>query len=218
MSTKSSDPRAWANDLVATTPPSGPRRSVGFVALVATLGSLLFGYDTGVISGALPYMQMPGGAGGLNLNAVEEGLVGGTLLLGCALGAFFGGRLSDRYGRRHNILLLAAVFFVGALACAFAPNVWVLYPARVILGLAVGGASATVPVYLSETAPQRIRGTLVGIDQLMIVTGQLLAFGTNAFIANTMGGPDAVVSSVEPGTTVVVDGATVPVEVGGRYS
>ncbi|MDU0349753.1 MFS transporter [Actinomyces sp. MRS3W] len=210
--------RAEIDDLVAKTPPSGKRRSVGFVAVVATLGSLLFGYDTGVISGALPYMYLPHDAGGLHLNSVEEGLVGGTLLLGCACGAFFGGRLSDKYGRRHNILLLAAVFFVGALACTFAPNIWVLYPARVVLGFAVGGASATVPVYLAETAPKSIRGTLVGIDQLMIVTGQFLAFALNALIANITGGPEATVASVASGTVATVDGVETVIEAGQTYS
>lgn len=177
-------------ELVRDTPPSGKQRKIGFVAFVATLGSLLFGYDTGVISGALPYMHMPYSADGLALTAVEEGLIGGLLLLGCAFGAILGGKLSDRYGRRHNILVLAVLFFVGAIACAASPNIWFLYPARFVLGLAVGGASATVPVYLSETAPKRIRGTLVAVDQLMIVTGQLLAFSVNAIMANAMGGPE----------------------------
>ncbi|WP_296135828.1 MFS transporter [uncultured Tessaracoccus sp.] len=190
----------YVRTVTRTTPPSGKRRSIGFLALVATLGSLLFGYDTGVISGALPYMYMPEGAGGMALNSVEEGLVGGVLLLGCAVGAFVGGRLSDRYGRRHNILMLAVIFFVGAVACALAPNIWLLYVARFVLGFAVGGASATVPVYLAESAPKRIRGSLVAIDQLMIVTGQLLAFVLNAGIANVRGGPHAVVQSDPTGT------------------
>lgn len=185
--------RAEIEDLVAATPPSGKRRSLGFLAIVATLGSLLFGYDTGVIAGALPYMYLPGEAGGLHLNDVETGLVGGLLAIGAAFGAMYGGRLSDRYGRRHNILLLAAVFFIGALGCAISPNVWVLYPFRIILGFAVGGASATVPSYLSETAPARVRGPLVAIDQFMIVGGQLLAYTVNAFIASASGGPSAVV-------------------------
>ena len=210
--------RKQIDSLVSATPPSGKRRSVGFVALVATLGSLLFGYDTGVISGALSYMHMPDAAGGLHLNSFEEGLIGGILLLGCACGAFFGGRLSDQYGRRHNILLLAGVFFVGALACTFSPNIWCLYPARFVLGLAVGGASATVPIYLAETAPKSIRGTLVGIDQLMIVTGQFLAFAMNAGIARLTGGPEAAVASVEPGTAVTINGATTVVEAGRTYS
>lgn len=206
------------NELVDKTPPSGKKRSVAFVALAATLGSFLFGYDTGVISGALPYMQMPGDAGGLALTPVEEGLVGFFLLIGCACGALYGGRLSDRYGRRHNILLLAGIFLVGAVACAVAPNLVVLYPSRFVLGCAVGGASATVPVYLSETAPKRIRGALVGVDQLMIVTGQLVAFVVNAIIANITGGPDALVTQVADGTTARIDGVEQTLQAGQMYS
>lgn len=180
---------------VETTEPSGKVRKIGFVAFVATLGSFLFGYDTGVISGALPYMYMPHAAGGLNLTAAEEGWVGGTLLLGAAFGALIGGRLSDRYGRRHNILMLAAIFFVGAVGTAAAPSVWIMYPFRLILGFAVGGASATVPVYLSETAPKRIRGTIVAVDQVMILTGQLLAYTFNAIINTSLQGPRLTVAS-----------------------
>lgn len=197
MTAQSTDPtREEIDSLVEQTPPSGARRSMGFVAVVATLGSLLFGYDTSVISGALPYMYLPQAAHGLHLNSTEEGLVGGILLIGCACGAFFGGRLSDAYGRRHNILMLAVIFLFGALGCTLSPNIWFLYVARFILSLAVGGASATVPVYLAETAPKSIRGTLVGIDQLMIVTGQFLAFAVNAGIARITGGPEATVTSV----------------------
>ncbi|MCI1661518.1 MAG: MFS transporter [Actinomyces sp.] len=174
---------------VKSTPPSGKRRSIGFVAAVATLGGFLFGYDTGVISGALPYMYMPHAAGGLHLTAVEEGLVGGTLLVGAAFGALIGGRLSDRYGRRHNILMLAVIFAIGSVATAAAPNIGAMYVARVVLGFAVGGASATVPVYLSETAPKRIRGTIVAVDQVMIVTGQLLAFVMNSIVKSFNGAP-----------------------------
>ncbi|WP_399553275.1 MFS transporter [uncultured Propionibacterium sp.] len=181
--------RRELDDAVERTPPSGTKRTIGFVAVVATLGSFLFGYDTGVISGALPYMYMPHAAGGLHLTAAEEGWVGGTLLLGAALGALLGGRLSDRYGRRHNILVLAAIFFIGAIGTAASPSIWVMYPFRVVLGFAVGGASATVPVYLAETAPKRIRGSIVAVDQVMILTGQLLAYSFNAIINATYGGP-----------------------------
>ena len=174
---------------VEATPPSGRHRGILAIAGVATLGSLLFGYDTGVISGALPYMYMPFDANGLQLTSFEEGAIGGTLLVGAALGALIGGRLSDRYGRRHNITMLALLFLIGALGTTFSPTVWVMYPFRVILCFAVGGASATVPVYLAETAPKRIRGSIVAIDQLMIVTGQLLAFTMNAMINTAKGGP-----------------------------
>jgi len=176
-------------ELVEKTPASGAKRSLGAIAAIATLGSLLFGYDTGVVAGALPYMYMPGDAGGLNMTTFEEGWVGGLLCIGAAAGAFFGGRLSDRFGRRHNITLLAIIFLFGAIGCAIAPNIWVLYLTRIILGFAVGGASATVPVFLSETAPKRLRGFLVATDQMMIVFGQFLAFSMNAVIAHMQGGP-----------------------------
>ena len=182
-------------ELVDKTPPSGKKRSLGLIALVATLGSLLFGYDTGVISAALPYMYLPHSADGLDINTVEEGLVGTFLCLGAAIGASVGGKLSDRYGRRHNITLLAAVFFFGALGCTFSPNIWILYFFRVVLGFAVGGASATVPVFLGETAPKRIRGTLVAVDQMMIVFGQFLAFSMNAVLTQIHGGPEVTVSN-----------------------
>ncbi len=181
-------------ELVDETPPSGRKRSLGLIALVATLGSLLFGYDTGVISGALPYMYLPTNAGGLALKTWEEGLVGTFLCVGAALGASVGGKLSDKYGRRHNITLLAIIFFFGALGCTVSPNIWILYVCRVILGFAVGGASATVPVFLGETAPKRIRGTLVAVDQMMIVFGQFLAYAMNAALTQYHGGPQVTVT------------------------
>ncbi len=189
---------------VGATKPAGKHRSVGFVAFIATLGGFLFGYDTGVISGALPYMYMPHAAGGLHLTAAEEGAVGAALLIGAAFGALIGGRMSDRWGRRHNLLMLAVLFFIGALGTALSPNIWIMYIFRVILGFAVGGASATVPVYLSETAPKRIRGTIVAVDQLMIVTGQLMAFTFNAVINAIYGGPSLDIAEdpsgmLEPG-------------------
>ncbi|CED92563.1 MFS transporter [Actinomyces succiniciruminis] len=215
--------RAQMQQAVDATPPSGKHRGIVAVAAVATIGSLLFGYDTGVISGALPYMYMPHAADGLQLTSLEEGAVGGTLLIGAAFGALFGGRLSDRYGRRHNITLLAAIFLIGALGTTLSPNVWIMYPFRFILGLAVGGASATVPVYLSETAPKRIRGSIVAIDQLMIVTGQLLAFTMNAIISTTRGGPQLTITAdpsgtVAPGTYVYDDITALQASQGGALS
>ncbi|MGP9537203.1 MFS transporter [Brachybacterium sp. AOP43-C2-M15] len=200
MSSTQAEENTRVRALVRSTPASGKKRSIGLLAVVACLGGFLFGYDTGVISGALPYMHMPTEAGGLALTSLEEGLIGGFLLFGCAVGAVLGGRLSDRYGRRHNLLLLAAVFFVGAVACALAPNITLMYLSRFVLGLAVGGASTTVPVYLSESAPKEQRGMLVAVDQLMIVTGQLAAFACNAIIAGIQGGPTAVVENDPTGT------------------
>lgn len=123
----------------------------------------------------------------LNLNSFTEGLVASSLLFGAALGAVFGGRLSDYNGRRKNILYLAVLFFIATLGCTLAPNVTVMVIFRFLLGLAVGGASVTVPTYLAEMSPAESRGRMVTQNELMIVSGQLLAFIFNAILGNTMG-------------------------------
>jgi sugar porter (SP) family MFS transporter len=162
---------------------NGPhRKRLGMVAMVATFGGLLFGYDTGVINGALRPMTAD-----LGLTPITEGIVTSSLLFGAAAGAVGGGRLSDTWGRRKTIILLAILFLVGALSCVFAPNFEVMVVGRVILGLAVGGASSVVPVYLAELAPYEIRGSLAGRNELMIVIGQLAAFVVNAIIGNLWG-------------------------------
>lgn len=153
---------------------------LGTIILVSTFGGLLFGYDTGVINGALPFMSED-----LGLNSFTEGLVASSLLLGAALGAVFGGRLSDFHGRRKNILHLAVLFFVAAIGCTLALNVTTMVVFRFLLGLAVGGASVTVPTYLAEMAPMERRGSIVTRNELMIVGGQLLAFVFNAILGNT---------------------------------
>ena len=123
----------------------------------------------------------------LGLTPLTEGLVASSLLFGAAFGALFGGRLADRNGRRGMIMVLAVVFLLGTLGCTFAPNTEVLIAARFILGLAVGGASVTVPVYLAEISPRDRRGRIVTQNELMIVTGQLLAFIFNAYVGNSFG-------------------------------
>lgn len=150
-------------------------------------------------------MQLPVPAGGFRFNAFEEGLVGGLVAIGAAIGAVCGGRLSDRFGRRHNILILAAIFFFGALACTFAPNLWVMYVGRIIVGIGVGGASATVSVYLAEIAPQRIRGSLISFDQVMIIFGQFLAYSMNALIVQLGSGPTLTLKEPLPGLNLAVD-------------
>ncbi|WP_406162725.1 sugar porter family MFS transporter [Streptomyces sp. NBC_00882] len=175
------DDATRAPALTDDAPPAVSRR-LRVVTIIATFGGLLFGYDTGVINGALPYMTDD-----LGLTAVTEGMVTSSLLLGAALGAVIGGRLSDARGRRRTILALAVLFFVGALGCTLAPTTAVMVIARFVLGLAVGGASVTVPVYLAEVSPAERRGALVTRNELMIVSGQLLAFTSNAIIARAGG-------------------------------
>ncbi|MDO4929485.1 MAG: MFS transporter, partial [Corynebacterium sp.] len=166
----------------------GPhRKRLGTVALVATLGGLLFGYDTGVINGAIDPMTAE-----LGLEASGIGLVTATLLIGAAVGALTIGYLSDAIGRRKTILILATIFFAGALLCALAPGLGILLVGRVLLGLGVGGASTVVPVFLAEMAPYEIRGSLSGRNEMMIVVGQLAAFVINAILGTTLGHLDYV--------------------------
>ena len=125
-------------------------RRLKLIMISATFGGLLFGYDTGVINGALPFMARPDQ---LDLTPVTEGLVTSILLLGAAFGALLCGRLADRYGRRKMILNLSFLFFLASLGTALAPNVFIMAVFRFLLGLAVGGASAMVPAFLAEMAP-----------------------------------------------------------------
>lgn len=147
-------------------------------AMVLTVGGLLFGYDTGVINGALPSM-----AADFSVDEKYEGFVTSALQFGAVFGAVFGGRFSDRHGRHRTVVLVAALFTVGAVGSVLAPYWWVLSLFRVVLGLAVGGASVTVPVYLAELAPTHLRGRIISQNEFMVVFGQLLAFAFNAGIA-----------------------------------
>jgi major inositol transporter-like SP family MFS transporter len=153
--------------------------------LVSTFGGLLFGFDTGVINGALPFMSTPGQ---LDLNPLWQGVVASSLIAGAAVGSLTGGRLADRIGRRKTILILAVIFTAAAAGCALAPDRYIMTIARIVLGLGVGGASVTVPVYLAEISPANRRGRLVTRNELMIVTGQFAAFVSNAVLANLLGG------------------------------
>jgi major inositol transporter-like SP family MFS transporter len=152
------------------------------IVLISTFGGLLFGYDTGVINGALPYLSDD-----FNLNSFTEGLITSVLLLGAAIGAVFGGRLSDGIGRRKSIFFLSILFFISTMGCTFSPNIIVMVISRFLLGIAVGGASVTVPTFLAEMSPSDRRGRMVTRNELMIVGGQFLAFVFNAILGNLMG-------------------------------
>ncbi|WP_052229916.1 sugar porter family MFS transporter [Streptomyces sp. CT34] len=161
---------------------SGARSAKRFIvgiAAIAALGGALFGYDTGVVSGALPFMERHFG-----LTSLGEGIITSALLIGAAFGSLAGGRMSDALGRRNSLLWAGAVFIGGALAVALAPTVPFMAVARFVLGLAVGSASVITPLYLSEIAPPHIRGRLVSFNSLMIVSGQLLAYLINAVLAH----------------------------------
>jgi sugar porter (SP) family MFS transporter len=144
------------------------------------LGGLLFGYDTGVISGALLFIPND-----FKLTPFLQGAIVGALLLGAALGAAVAGRISDAVGRKRLIIGAGVIFTGGALLAALAPTVGVLVAARFILGLAVGSAALAVPIYLAEIAPTEIRGAIASLNQLMIVIGILAAFIVNAILASS---------------------------------
>lgn len=151
---------------------AGVRRSVGRMTyFFGALGGLLFGYDLGVVAGALLFIVPD-----LGLSPAQEGLVTSSLLLGAMIGALGCGPLSDRWGRRTVVLLAGFIFAVGSIGAGLAPNAAVVILFRFVMGLAVGVASVTVPIYLSELAPPRLRGRLSGLNQLMISTGILLAY------------------------------------------
>lgn len=158
----------------------GNRRFVYVVASVAALGGLLFGYDTGVISGALLFIKQD-----FELSPFVEGFIVSSLLLGAMVGAGVSGALSDRLGRRTIILVAAIIFAIGAIGAGLSPSVWVLLLFRFMLGLGVGAASALVPSYISESAPTEVRGSLSSLFQLAITLGILLAYLVNGAFAGT---------------------------------
>lgn len=138
------------------------------------LGGALYGYDTGVISGAILFMKKE-----LGLNAFTEGLVVSSLLVGAILGSGAAGKLTDRFGRKKAIMAAALLFCIGGLGVALAPNTGVMVLFRIILGLAVGTSTTIVPLYLSELAPKHKRGALSSLNQLMITVGILLSYIVN---------------------------------------
>jgi sugar porter (SP) family MFS transporter len=145
--------------------------SFRFIAAIAALGGLLFGYDTGVISGALLFIRDE-----MHLSAGMQGIVVGIALAGAALGAAFAGSMSDRFGRRMVILGAALLFIVGALLAAVANTVEVLLIARFLIGLAIGVASMLTPLYLAEISPADVRGAIVSLNQLCITLGILVSY------------------------------------------
>ena len=174
----------------AALPPltEGPyRKRIGLISIVACLGGLLFGYDTGVSNGAEGPMAQE-----LGLSLLQLGIVISSLIFAAAVGALIGGKISDAIGRRKTIIVLAIMFFVGVLFVVFSPGFEILVAGRIILGLAVGGASTVVPVYLAELAPYEIRGSITGRNELAIVLGQFTAFVVNAILGATLGHIDGV--------------------------
>ena len=156
----------------APVPPGVVRRHVVLGAAITALGGLLFGYDTGVISGALLFI----GKDFHGLTSFDKELLTSILLIGALIGALAAGRIADQVGRRPTVLGTAALFVAGVMLAAFSPSYAVLVAARVVIGLAVGSASMVVPLYIGEVVPPRIRGAMVSFNQLAITSGILAAY------------------------------------------
>jgi SP family xylose:H+ symportor-like MFS transporter len=148
------------------------------VCIVAALGGLLFGYDTGVINGAIGPLKAH-----FVLDAKWEGWATGCALLGCAIGVAFAGVISDLLGRKKVLILAAILFFISAVGTALPRTITTFIIFRIIGGLGVGAASMSSPMYIAEITPARIRGRMVSVNQFAIVTGFLVVYFVNYFIA-----------------------------------
>jgi SP family xylose:H+ symportor-like MFS transporter len=151
---------------------------VMLVCMVAALGGLLFGYDTGVINGAIGPLKEH-----FSLDASWEGWATGCALVGCAIGAAAAGVLSDWLGRKKVLILSAILFFISAVGTALPKSIMAFIIYRIIGGLGVGAASMSSPMYIAEISPARIRGRMVSVNQFAIVSGFLVVYFVNYFIA-----------------------------------
>ncbi len=155
---------------------------ISAIVAVATIGGLLFGYDSGAVNGTQPGLKAA--------FALSEGGLGftvGSLLIGCFIGAFFAGTMADRMGRRNVMRIAALLFLIGALIQGLTAHHLIFVLARITGGIAVGAASVLSPAYIAEVAPANIRGRMTTVQQIMIITGLTLAFLVNYFLAAAAG-------------------------------
>jgi SP family arabinose:H+ symporter-like MFS transporter len=155
-------------------------RYVIFLGSTAALGGLLFGFDIAIITGAGPFITRE-----FALSDIGLGWAFSSLLFGCVLGCFIAGRLTDRYGRKKLLLVVAALFALTSIATALAPGFTAFVTARFLGGLAVGGVSLLSPLYVSEVSPPTIRGRMGTLYQMSIITGIIVSYGINYLLRNT---------------------------------
>ena len=161
------------------------RANIGLISAivaVATIGGLLFGYDSGAVNGTQPGLKAA-----FALDDAGLGFTVGSLLIGCFIGAFFAGTLADRMGRRNVMRLAALLFLVGALIQGLSHDHNIFVIARILGGMAVGAASVLSPAYISEVAPANIRGRMTTVQQIMIISGLTAAFVVNYYLAAAAG-------------------------------
>jgi SP family sugar:H+ symporter-like MFS transporter len=162
------------------------------IVAVATIGGLLFGYDSGAVNGTQPGLKAAFG-----LSESGLGFTVGSLLIGCFIGAFFAGTLADRMGRRNVMRIAAVLFLGGALVQGFAHLQPIFVTARIIGGMAVGAASVLSPAYISEVAPANIRGRMTTVQQIMIISGLTAAFVVNYYLAAAAGASTEMLGGIE---------------------
>jgi sugar porter (SP) family MFS transporter len=171
----------------------GKRGYALMIAIAAALGGLLFGYDTSVISGAILFVRQQ-----FQLTAVETEVAVSIVLAGAAIGAGFAGSFGDRYGRRPVLIVNAILFGVFAVLTGMANGLALFLAARFVIGVAVGIASMLTPLYIAELAPPRIRGALVTLNQLAIVTGIVVAYYVDYLFAGSSSWRAMFISAVIP--------------------
>ncbi|MCK5704101.1 MAG: sugar porter family MFS transporter [Cyclobacteriaceae bacterium] len=155
------------------------RSLVIVIAAIASTGGLLFGFDTGVISGALPFLKES-----WDLTTGQQEIITTAVLVGAVIGALGSGRITDIVGRKKVILVTSIIFALGSILTGAAPSMWFLAGSRVILGIAIGISSFAVPLYISEISPVKARGALVSSFQLMITIGIVASYFSDLYFAD----------------------------------
>jgi sugar porter (SP) family MFS transporter len=158
------------NEPAAVSPPHVNQAFIRRVSFIAGLGGILYGFDMGVIAAALIYVR-----DSFHLSTVMQEVLVIAVLIGVMIGALVGGAVADRIGRRKTLVWGAILFILGSILAPLSPNVYVLFVARALLGIAVGFTSVTAPVYVSELAPPQSRGMLIGLYQFALTSGIALA-------------------------------------------
>lgn len=180
---------------------SSKQRSHFFIVIsvVAAFAGILFGYDTGVISGAILFISKE-----FDLSAQMNGVVVSTVLMGAFFGAIISGRISDHIGRKMLLIIDAIVFIIGTTITCFAPTISILIIGRFIVGLAIGVSSYVAPLYISEIAPPKYRGALVSLNQLAITIGIMLSYVIDYFFAQEGGWRWMFLAGVVPAVCLLV--------------
>ena len=166
----------------SSTPTQANSAFIILISCIATIGGFLFGFDSGVINGTVDGLQTA-----FNSDSMGTGFSVSSMLLGCAVGAFFAGTLADKHGRRALLIVAAVLFIVSAWGSGVATSSLEFIFYRILGGLAVGAASVMCPAYISEVALARYRGKLSSVQQIAIITGLTAAFVSNYFLADIAG-------------------------------